>query len=85
MPRGSLSKEQKVKMQSARKTTAQDRLAATKALQSNAQFTHPKFWAKVGTGTQDAVVKAIKKAQRTAKQAEIDRLRKRITTLEAEM
>ena len=85
MPRGPLSKEQKAKMQSARKNTAQHREAAFAALEANDQFTHPKFWAKVATEVQDAVAKAIKKAQRGAKKAEIARLQKKIAKLEADI
>jgi len=85
MPRKPLSKDQKAKMQSARKTTAQAREAALEALQANAQFTHPKFWVKVAAEVQDAVVKAIKKAQRAGKQAEIVRLEKKIEKLKREV
>jgi hypothetical protein len=85
MPRKPLTKEQKSKMQSARKTTKQDREAALAALAGNAQFTHPKFWVKVAPACQDAVLAAIRKAQRAAKQAEIARLQKKIAQLEAEI
>ena len=85
MPRGPLSSDHKLKMQSARKTTSQDREAAFAALETNAQFTNPKFWARVSTECQDAVVSAIRKAQRSEKKAEIDRLRKEIEKLEAEV
>jgi hypothetical protein len=85
MPRKPLTKDQKAKMQNARKTTAEDRQAALEALQANAQFVHPKLWTKVDPEVQDAVVKAIKKAQRGAKKAEIARLQKKIMKLEAEI
>jgi TRAP-type C4-dicarboxylate transport system substrate-binding protein len=85
MPRGPIPKSQIAKMQAARKTTAQDREKALAALADNAQFTHPKFWAKVAPEVQDAVVKAIKKAGRAAKKAEIARLQKKIEKLEAEI
>jgi TRAP-type C4-dicarboxylate transport system substrate-binding protein len=85
MPRGPLSDDQKAKMQSARKTTAQDREAAFSALESNAQFTNPTFWARVSTECQDAVLEAIRKAQRSEKKAEIERLRATLAELEAEV
>ena len=84
MPRKPLTKDQKTKMQSARKATKQDREAAFEALESNVQFIHPKFWAAAAAEVQEAVLKAIRKAQRAAKKAEIERLRKRIEALEAE-
>jgi len=85
MPRKPLPRDQVVKMQAARRTTAQDREAAMAALQANAQFVHPKFWAKVDPEVQDAVVKAIRKAQRGVKKAEIARLQKKIERLQAEI
>ena len=85
MPRGPLSKDQKAKMQSARKATAQDREAGFSALESNAQFINPKFWAKVSTECQDEVIRAIRKARRSEKKAEIEFLKQRIAELEAEV
>ncbi len=82
--RGPLSDDQKAKMQSARKTTAQDRQAAQAALETNVQFTDPKFWARVSPEFQDEVLAVIRKAQRSEKKAEIERLRKEIEKLEAE-
>ena len=84
MPRKPLSKDQKAKMQSARKATKQDREAAFAVLEANAQFIHPKFWAAVAPEVQEAVLKAIRKAQRAAKKAEIERLKRKIEALEAE-
>jgi hypothetical protein len=85
MPRGPLSDDQKAKMQSARRTTAQDRQAAQAALETNVQFTDPKFWARVSREFQEEVLAAIRKAQRSEKKAEIERLRKKIEELEAEV
>ncbi len=84
MPRGPLSADQKLMMQSARKSTAQDREAAFAALESNAQFTNPKFWARLPTECQDAVLEAIRKAQRNERRAEVEFLKQRLTELEAE-
>ena len=85
MPRGPLSDGQKAKMQSARRTTAQDREAAFTALGTNAQFTNPKFWARVDPEFQQDVLAAISKAQRSEKKAEIERLRATLAELEAEV
>jgi|GEM_PF-5206211 len=85
MPRKPLGKDQKAKMQAARKTTARDRQAALETLKSNAQFVHPKLWVKVAPEVQEAVLKAIRRAQRGARQAEIARLQKKIEKLQAEM
>ena len=85
MPRKPLTKDQKARMQSARKATAQEREAAFAALESNPQFAHPKFWAKVAPECQDDVVRAIRKAQKGAKKAEIERLKAKVAELEAEM
>jgi len=83
--RGPLTDDLKAKMQSARKTTSQDREAAFSALESNAQFTNPKFWARVAPEAQDEIVSAIRKAQRSEKKAEIERLRATLAELEAEV
>jgi hypothetical protein len=82
--RGPLADELKVKMQSARKSTAQEREAAQAALETNVQFTNPKFWARVSPELQQEVITAIRKAQRSEKQAEIERLRGMLAELEAE-
>jgi len=85
MPRGPLPKAQKEKMQAARKTVAKDRESALKALEANTQFTHPKFWAAVDPEKQEEVLKAIRKAQRGAKKAEVARLMKKVAKLEADL
>jgi hypothetical protein len=82
--RGPLTDDQKAKMQSARKSTAEEREAAQAALETNVQFTNPTFWARVSPEFQEEVLAAIRKAQRSEKQAEIERLRGMLAELEAE-
>lgn len=83
MPRGPLSDEQKAKMQEARKSTSHEREAAFAILESNSQFTNPKFWERVATEFQDEVMAAIRKAQRALKKEEIARLKAKIEALES--
>jgi TRAP-type C4-dicarboxylate transport system substrate-binding protein len=84
MPRRPLSDEQKEKMQEARKSTSQEREAAFAILESNSQFTNPKFWERVSTEFQDEVLAALRKAQRALRKDEIARLKAKIEELELE-
>jgi hypothetical protein len=72
-------------MQDARKSTGQEREAALQILESNSQFTNPKFWTRVSTEFQEEVVAAIRKAQRALKKDEIARLKAQIEALEADV
>jgi hypothetical protein len=71
-------------MQEARKSTSQEREAALSILESNSQFTNPKFWTRVATEFQDEVLAAIRKAQRALKKDEIARLKAKLEELESE-
>lgn len=85
MPRGPLSGDQKARMQEARKSTSLEREAAFSILESNSQFTNPKFWTRVATEFQDEVIAAIRKAQRSLKKEEIARLKAKIEELESDI
>ena len=81
--RGPLTPEQKGVMQAAR-TVARDQVeAGLKVVAENKQFTNPKFWARVNPDLSAEVAKAISKASKLGKKAEVAKLEKKLAELQA--
>ena len=85
MPRGPLSTKQKEAMQTARKKTQSERDDALEALETNPQFVNFKMWKKVNPALQEAVKKAITKAQKNEKLERIRKLQNEIDKIQGEL
>jgi len=84
MPRRTLTTAEKAAMQKARVTARKEKEAARCALESNTQFSNPKFWKSLDPELVAAIEKAMELASKARKKDKIRDLEKQLAKLKNE-